>query len=108
MPFDGGLKKALAPGLTLNDLRSELPVMTHWLGPSMVQSPPKPAGAGFTLPVNTVPSVRSTVVLLTGSAKISPKRLAWLAVKLTTVSVVGSRTRNNALLPLTVAPLLTL
>src|SRR4029077_10115855 len=36
------------------------------------------------------------------------RRLAWLALRLTTVPVGGSRTRSSAVFPVTVAPLLTL
>src|SRR5215469_14131296 len=107
MPRKGGWNKALAPWLTLNDFTSELPVMTHWLLPSIATSAPGPNGGGFTLPVSTVLSVRSTVAWLAGSAKISPNRLAWLALNSTTVSAGGSRTRSSAVFPVTVAPLST-
>ena len=59
--FNRVLNVALAPGLTLNDWTLELPVMIHWLVPSIVRSAPG-ASSGFTRPVNTLASVRVTVV----------------------------------------------
>ena len=55
------LNVALAPGLTLNDWTLELPVIVHWLVPSIVRLAPG-ASSGFTRPVSVLPSERLTVV----------------------------------------------
>jgi len=55
------LNVALAPGLTLNDWTLELPVMIHWLLPSITGLAPGLC-SGFTRPVSTLASVRFTVV----------------------------------------------
>ena len=60
-PLNSVLNTALVPGLTLNDLTLELPVMTHWLLPSTVRSTPG-LSSGFTLPVSTLLFVRCTVI----------------------------------------------